>query len=148
MIGGLAYYYWDGAFYRPWASGYISVAAPIGAFVSVLPPFCSVVYLGGIRYYYNDGAYYLWDATRAGYVVVAPPTAADVAPAVTAPTVFAYPRAGQSPALQEQDREECEEWATSQTGFDPQQPEAATDKRADYRRAITACLEGRDYTVA
>jgi len=148
VIGGLSYYYFEGAFYRPWGIGYVTVAAPIGAFVRVLPAGCSVVYVGGTRYYYGDDAYYLWDDGRAGYVVVPPPKgAATPPPASAAPTVFVYPKAGQSEELQEQDRRECEEWATSETGFDPHAADDETGPRADYVRAMTACLEGRDYTV-
>jgi hypothetical protein len=148
VIGGLSYYYLEGAFYRPWGTGFISVAAPIGAYLAFLPPDCSVVYVGGARYYYGNGAYYAWDAARAGYVVVAPPATAEEPPAEGgAPAVFIYPKAGQSAALQEQDRQECEEWATSQTGFDPRHETGDAAKRADYRRAMGACLEGREYTV-
>jgi len=148
VIGGLSYYYFEGAFYRPWGIGYVTVAAPIGAFVGVLPAGCSVVYVDGSRYYYGDDAYYLRDEARAGYVVVPPPAGAAEAPSASgAPTVFIYPKAGQSAELQEQDRRECEEWATSETGFDPRDADDETAPRADYVRAMTACLEGRDYTV-
>jgi hypothetical protein len=41
----------------------------------------------------------------------------------------------------------------SQTGFDPTQPPGGSpepqkiEKRADYQRAMSACLDGRGYTV-
>ncbi|MGD2062672.1 MAG: hypothetical protein PVF51_03710 [Nitrospirota bacterium] len=148
VIGGLSYFYFEGAFYRRWGSSYVTVAAPIGAYVSVLPPDCSVVYVGAARYYHGNGAYYRWDPARAGYMVVPPPaevgeTAADGG----VPTVFMYPKAGQSAALQEQDRQECGAWATSETGYDPGQDAGPAGRRADYVRALTACLEGREYTV-
>jgi Ni/Co efflux regulator RcnB len=148
VIGGLSYYYLEGAFYRSWGTGYVTVAAPIGAYVRIPPPGCSVVYVGGTRYYYGNGAHYLWDGGRTGYVVVPPPAgAAEAPPPTVAPTVFIYPKAGQSTELQEQDRQECEEWATSETGFDPRHEDDVSAKQADYVRAMTACLEGRDYTV-
>jgi hypothetical protein len=148
VIGGLSYYYLEGVFYRPWGGAYVSVAAPIGAYLSFLPPDCSVVWVDGARYYYGNGAYYVWDAPGTGYVVVPPPTEVGEAPAEAGvPTVYIYPKAGQSVALQEQDRQECEEWATSQTGFDPRDETREAAKQADYLRAMTACLEGRDYTV-
>jgi hypothetical protein len=148
VFGGLAYYYVEGAFYRPWGVGYVTVAAPIGAYVRVLPPGCSVIYVGGTRYYYGDDAYYLWEENRAGYVVVPPPAGtAEAPPATATPTVIIYPKAGQSAELQEQDRQECEEWATSETGFDPRDEDDVSGNQADYVRAMTACLEGRDYTV-
>ena len=51
------------------------------------------------------------------------------------------------------DRYECHRWAVSQTGFDPTQPPGGVpedqmgQKRADYQRAMGACLDGRGYTV-
>jgi hypothetical protein len=54
---------------------------------------------------------------------------------------------------QSRDRYECHRWAVSQTGFDPTQSQGGVSesqvgtKRSDYMRAITACLEGRGYTV-
>jgi hypothetical protein len=60
---------------------------------------------------------------------------------------------GQTQAQQQQDLYECDTWATGQTGFDPSIPgggvppgENAT-RRTEYRRAMTACLEARGYTV-
>jgi hypothetical protein len=95
-----------------------------------------------------------------GYAVVAPPTriaaAAPQAPvAPRAPTpeqVFVYPRNGQDLAQQAADREQCNEWATGQTAYDPRFELAAGDdqaprKRADYRRALDACMDGRGYTL-
>jgi hypothetical protein len=34
-----------------------------------------------------------------------------------------------------------------QSGFDPSEPGERTDLIPDYRRAMTACLEGRGYSV-
>jgi hypothetical protein len=64
-----------------------------------------------------------------------------------------YPRNGQSAEQQASDRYACHRWAVAQTGFDPTQSqggvpaEQSASKRSDYMRAITACLEGRGYTV-
>jgi hypothetical protein len=71
--------------------------------------------------------------------------------------IFVYPRQGQSEELQAKDRYECHSWAVSQTWREPRKvsmeewtfiikslPEA---QRADYRRAESACLDGRGYTV-
>ncbi|MCC7463749.1 MAG: hypothetical protein IT480_14950, partial [Gammaproteobacteria bacterium] len=44
-------------------------------------------------------------------------------------------------------------WARGQTGFDPTEPGGGVaaaqtpQRRADYQRAITACLEARGYSV-
>jgi len=67
--------------------------------------------------------------------------------------MFIYPRQGQSEQVQADDRYACHLWAVDQTGFDPTQPPGSspesqkTDKRADYQRAMSACLDGRGYTV-
>jgi hypothetical protein len=71
--------------------------------------------------------------------------------------IFVYPRQGQSVELQAKDRYECHSWAMSQTWREPRKvtmeewtliirslPEV---QRADYRRAESACLDGRGYTV-
>jgi hypothetical protein len=67
--------------------------------------------------------------------------------------VFIYPKNNQSDEQQSQDRYECHSWASGQSGFDPTKsaggvaPQDANSKRADYNRAMTACLEGRGYSV-
>ena len=67
--------------------------------------------------------------------------------------LFIYPRQNQSDQQQATDRYECHRWAVGQTGFDPTQLTAGPQddskglRRADYSRAMTACLEGRGYTV-
>jgi hypothetical protein len=65
-----------------------------------------------------------------------------------AASMFIYPNRGQQQSQQDRDRFECHDWAVKQTGFDPSLGVAATtDKQSDYKRAMTACLEGRGYTV-
>ena len=60
---------------------------------------------------------------------------------------------GQSEKQQAKDRYECHSWAVSQIGYDPTQPtggmpESQTNqKRADYQRAMGACLDARGYTA-
>ena len=67
--------------------------------------------------------------------------------------IFAYPRQGQSEELQAKDRYACHSWAVSQTRYDPTQPVGGISEaelkqmRANYQRAMGACLEGRGYTV-
>ena len=66
---------------------------------------------------------------------------------------FVYPRQGQSEAQQAKDRYECHIWAVGQIGWDPTQPTGVVpeaqinQKRADYQRAMGACLDAREYTV-
>ncbi len=61
---------------------------------------------------------------------------------------------GQSEQRQWADRYDCHRWATTQSGFDPTGKSAEAPAGADaslrdqYRRAFTACLEARGYSVA
>ncbi len=156
------YFMRGGVWYRPYGARFLVIAPPIGLMVPFLPEFYTTVWFGGVPYYYANETYYLWDRGAGGYVVTKPP--ADAADESTASrgdsggskggdAFFVYPRNGQSEAQQSQDRFECHQWAVEQTGFDPSEPGGGVEpaqnsaKRADYRRAITACLEGRQYSV-
>lgn len=62
---------------------------------------------------------------------------------------FVYPGRGQSQQQAANDRYECNRWATNESGFDPElrthrNPETGP---GNYGRALSACLEGRGYTV-
>lgn len=91
----------------------------------------------------------------AQYVGTPPPSGspAPAASGTNAEELHLYPKNGQTQEQQWADRYECHRWAKTQTGFDPtQQPagSASSDnasRREGYRRAMTACLEGRGYTV-
>ena len=67
--------------------------------------------------------------------------------------MFIYPRQSQSEEQQAKDFDACHNWAVGQTDFDPSKPPAArpdaqtTQKSSDYLRAISACLDGRGYTL-
>jgi hypothetical protein len=128
--------HWGGGGWWPWAV--------IGG-AAVLAPYYYAPYYAP---YYEP--YY---APPPG-VIVQP--AQSVTPSLTE-KIFVYPRQGQSEELQAKDRYECHSWAMSQTWREPRKvsmeewtfiirslPEA---QRADYRRAESACLEGRGYTV-
>ena len=81
-----------------------------------------------------------------------PPVYAQPAPS-SAGRIFVYPRQGQSEELQAKDRYECHSWAVGQTHYDPTQPTSGMPQvqlnqmRADYQRAMGACLDGRGYTM-
>jgi hypothetical protein len=87
-----------------------------------------------------------------------PPSARSQAPPPSAGQgsvgrMFIYPRQSQSEEQQAKDFNACHSWAVGQTGFDPSQPPAGrpdaqtTHKNSDYQRAISACLDGRGYTL-
>jgi opacity protein-like surface antigen len=79
----------------------------------------------------------------------APPTAAR-----SGDRLIITARNGQTEQQQWSDRYECHRWAKDQSSFDPtiQPPEGLTaseiaSRRDQYRRAFTACLEGKGYAV-
>src|SRR5215471_6671450 len=58
------------------------------------------------------------------------------------------PKNGQSQQQQWTDRYECHQWAVNQSGFDPTRKTAPGGSGVEqYQRALSACLEGRGYTV-
>lgn len=89
----------------------------------------------------------------AQYVATPQPSESRGASAASADELHVYSKNGQTEEQQWTDRYECHRWAKSQSGFDPTQPaagapsSAAASQREGYRRAMTACLEGRGYTV-
>lgn len=128
--------------YRPWPR------PRYGAVVPVLPWVATVLVVGTATYWYCDGVYYRQLPADAGYQVVDAPIGQ---PRVLDERMYVYPRKGQSAEQQARDEYDCHRWAVDQTGFDPTAAAmgdaTALDQRDDYRRAQTACLDGRGYTV-
>ncbi len=148
------YFFLDGVWYRPGLNGFIVVTPPIGLTVSLLPPYYTTIWAGDVPYYYADGVYYRWLPSDRAYIVSAPPPEKEVVEDTNIPkNLYIYPKKGQSVEQQQTDRYECYRWAVKQTGFDPTQPggnvppDQNASKRAEYQRAMKACLEGRDYSV-
>ena len=148
------YWYGSGIWYASYGPRYVVVTPPIGVFVPLLPYFYTTLWFGGTPYYHANDAYYLWRAPRRAYEVVTPPAAVQASQVLPpAEELFVYPREGQSPEQVDFDRYECHRWASDQTGFDPTRPEdgvpyeQAGTVRAEYLRAMTACLEARGYSV-
>jgi hypothetical protein len=156
VYGRSRYYFYGGAWYRPEGHRFIVVAPPYGLIVPFLPPFYTTIWVAGIPYYYANDVYYTQGG--GGYMVVEPPKGE---PAQTPPAgeqastgqLYIYPRQGQGEQKQADDRYECHKWAVNQTGYDPIKPPVnmteaqITPKRTDYQRALSACLDGRGYTV-
>lgn len=150
VVGGFPFFYYSGVFYQSFNSGYIVVSAPIGAFVSTLPDGFIAFTIGLVTYYYLNNTYYVWDDQREGYMVVEKPAGADEAMVKeTSGRLMVYPNKGQDEEQQARDRYECHRWAVTEAGFDPtlEEEEYSSKDSNNYRRAISACLEGRDYTV-
>ncbi len=151
-VRGRPYYYSEGRYYEPRGHSYFIVNAPIGARVHRLPSNYVSFGYGANRYYYTDTTYYLWNDRSREYVVVEKPRGAEAAllantEIAQAAELYVYPRNGQSEEQRDQDRYECHRWAKSQTNYDPSLGGQKSDLAPDYRRAISACLEGREYTV-
>ncbi len=156
---GVRYFFSGGVWYRPFGPRFVVVTPPLGLAISVLPPFYTTLWVGGVPYYYANDVYYAWSPAEHTYVVTEAPPESQVStqpPSSQPPSteqLFIYPEKGQSQQQQATDRYECHHWAVGQTGFDPTQPPGDMSesrlgqKRADYRRAMTACLAARGYSV-
>jgi len=119
-----------------------------------LPLYYQTLWIGGYPYYYANGTYYA--PTAGGYAIVDPPKEAvnqESPPGASAPSedkLFIYPRKGQNDQQQAEDRYQCHRWAVDQTGYDPTKVSGgapSVQKRGDYQRAMTACLDARGYTA-
>ena len=145
---GNSYYSYGGHWYRPYGGTYISISVPFGLFVTSLPGYYSSFWLGGTRYFYSDETYYVYEAERRGYVVAHSPYGDDdYNDSALGDDLYVYPAQGQSEQQQADDRYQCHRWAVDQSNYDPLDDEYDASRRADYRRAMTACLTGRGYTV-
>ncbi len=102
-------------------------------------------------FYYDQGYSSNWESSIENEKRQENP--ASSRPQLQGEKIFVYPRKGQSEEQQAKDRYECHLWVVSQIGWNPTQPKGdvpeaqISRKRADYRRAMGACLEAHDYTV-
>lgn len=151
---GVPYYYDSGIWYRRGGVGFTVIVPPLGIMVPALPPYYTTLYVDSTPYYYADGVYYVWRRNAPGYEVVAAPNDGRIDANASVPDeLYIYPKEGQDEDQQNTDRFECHQWSVGQTGYDPSQPGGNVDsgahaeKRAAYQRAMTACLEGRGYSV-
>ncbi len=139
------YFFHGGVWFRPQGGRFMVVLPPMGIAVPMLPPAYATLWIAGTPYYYANGVYYA-AAPGQGYVVVSPPQGVDAVQPVPAmpapqplPQPIVYPRNGQSAAQTESDQQECNRWATTQAG--------AMADASVFQRAVSACLDGRGYTV-
>jgi hypothetical protein len=156
--------YWRGGF---WPHVYLGWDFPW--FLAVLPYGYATYWWGGVPYYYWQGVYYAWSPDYDSYVVTDPPPVTGGVEQGAAPppqagqpepgaaagqgdmSLFVYPKNGQSEQQTANDRYQCHEWAVSQSGYDPTNTatssQSPTATPGNYRRAITACLNARGYSV-
>jgi len=138
---------------------------PLRVVVPFFPAYASTVWVGDDAYYYTNNyapgpkSYTVMEESPAvteldpqgqmrpvlneqgGVAELGP--AGDAASLVAqgpAPQFFAYPRMGQNSQTQVRDRTECNDWALAQPGVT-----GLSD--GNYLRAMSACLNGRGYTV-
>jgi hypothetical protein len=144
--------YWRGGYWRGgyWPRAYYGLG--FSWFLPVLPLAYATYWYGGLPYYYANDVYYTYDPSYDGYVATDPPPIADSssgADGSAAPSsnggplpgqIFMYPKNGQSAEQQATDKAECQQWASQQAGQAAQNP-------GDYQRAMSACAEGRGYSV-
>jgi hypothetical protein len=149
--------YWRGGHWGSghWRGGYWGWWAPwavIGGAAVLAPYYYSPYYDSYYNSYYNSPYYEPTPVVDQEQPSVYAQPAPSVSPS-TAERIFIYPRKGQSKELQAKDRYECHRWGVSQTGYDPTQPTSGmpgaqlNQMRADYKRAMSACLDSRGYTM-
>ena len=159
-------HYWGGGYWggRFWPHVYLGWDFPW--FLATLPIGYSTYWWGGVPYYYTQGVYYVWNPDYGQYVVSDPPPVTGAVEEGAAPppgaqqpsgdtrgamSLFVYPKNGQSQEQTDSDRYQCHQWAVGQTGFDPTNTanpsQASTATPQNYKRAVTACLEARGYSV-
>jgi hypothetical protein len=83
VVGGREFFYVRGVFYRTGPKGFVTVAAPLGARIRVLPVGYVTVRIGAVPYYYYYGTYYRFDPAAKVYTVVNPPAGANPLPIST-----------------------------------------------------------------
>jgi hypothetical protein len=151
VVGSTPFHYFDGVFYRPAGRGFVVVGAPLGARVGSIPRTYVSFGIGSRHYFFVNSTYYLWEPRTREYVVVEEPEGAPDAMTAGSQTdrgpLFAYPNDGQSEESARRDRYECHLWAAEQSGYDPTYSGQLVELADDYRRAMTACLVGRGYSV-
>jgi hypothetical protein len=147
--------YWRGGYWRGgfWPRCYYGLG--FSWFLPILPLAYATYWYGGIPYYYANDVYYTYNPSYDGYVATDPPPVAEAsagaegaAPSLPAPgddaavagQIFMYPKNGQSAEQQATDKAECQQWASQQAG-------QVAQNGSDYRRAMTACVEGRGYSA-
>ncbi len=77
-------------------------------------------------------------STNSPAVIAAPPVAGPAVTQASVAALYVYPRQGQSIEQQNKDRSQCDAWAASQV---------SPANSAGYQRALSACMDGRGYTV-
>jgi Family of unknown function (DUF6515) len=160
---GQRYHFEGTRWYRFNEGRYWTVIPPFGLWIWNLPPNYRSQWVGASQYYYSDGVYY--QNSGNGYVVVAapvvsqpvvqpiaPPPPVSVVPAYPGYTdfirgIYVYPRGTQTEARTTADKQECAQWAGTQVLGNAWAGPVNEPQQTDYRRAMGACLDARNYSV-
>lgn len=155
---GIRFYFSTGVWYISNGPDFVVSAPPVGLTIRILPSGYTRVWVGSVPYYYANSVYYVH--TPRGYMVTEAPQPDVISTtepaddrnstilAEASGEIFAYPRQGQSKKQEDRDRYECHAWGVDQADYDPSADgPSSSEKSADYKRAMSACLEGRGYTV-
>ncbi len=73
MVKNKPYFYHGGIFYRRSGPGFVRVASPVGARITVLPRLAVRLEIGGVPHWHYYGTYYRYDRAKRVYVVVEKP---------------------------------------------------------------------------
>ncbi len=149
---------WEGLYWPP-----VDYDSDYPWYLAAVPYGAVTIWFGSVPYYYVNRVYYVWSPSYDGYVVADPPPVAARAQnmppasgraghgAAGVLSLRVIPRKGQSRQQTANDRYACHQWAVAQSGFDPinsaQDARATSAMRDGYRRALTACLNARGYSV-
>jgi len=150
-VKGRNYFYRDGQYYLRRSGRYLTIAPPLGARVGFLPR-SAISFDIGPRRYFRVGLTWYLHREKDIYEVVENPRVSSEADQVTTyeqqqVDMVVYPAGGQSAEQQDRDRYECYRWAKEQSAYDPTLPNQDLSNKDVYARAMTACLESREYTV-
>ncbi|WP_456269874.1 hypothetical protein M1D97_06260 [Kushneria sp. AK178] len=129
-------------------TGTTAGAAPSAPERAGLPDDARPVWIGDQRYYLARGTWFAASDSDARYTPTPVPREVQMA-GVELFDVIAYPTGGQTLRQQQNDRGLCHRWAIDQSGFDPAttlEPPSRL-QAGTWRRALAACLAGRDYSV-
>jgi Outer membrane protein beta-barrel domain len=102
----------------------------------------------------SGAAGFLLLAVSAGAFAQTPPPQSSPGAAIHLEGLTVSPMKGQTRDQEWADRYACDSWSKTQSGFDPAQPPAGmsapelASRHDQYKRAISACFEGRGYAVA
>lgn len=113
-----------------------------------LPDDARPIWIGDQRYFLARDTWFMASGSHHRYTPVPAPREVQMVGANMF-DIIAYPINDQDLRQQQQDRGLCHRWAIDQSGFDPTNTLLPPSRMQTdtYRRALAACLAGKDYSV-